>query len=97
MKILDLRCSDTLCTAQGYFYRKEDKFKPNVFTNHIDYEEHRYTINNVIKEKINNNKITELDFQGNNGKKNLGNYFKILFLEDPNLIPIYQQKKMILI
>ena len=46
---------------------------------------------------MNSNKITELDFQGNNGKKNLGNYFKILFLEDPNLIPIYQQKKMILI
>ena len=39
------------------------------------------------------NKITELDFQGINGKKNLGHYFKILFLEDPCLMPIEAKEK----
>ena len=90
---LDFRCMDTLCPAQGYFYRKEDKFKPNVFTNHINYEEHSYTINNIIKDKMYTNKITELDFQGINGNKNLGHYFKILFLEAPCLMPIEVKEK----
>ena len=91
--ILDFRCSDTFCPAQGYFYRKEDKFKPNVFTNHINYEEHSYANNNIIKDKIYTNKLTELDFQGINGKKNLGHYFKILFLEAPCLMPIEVKEK----
>ena len=47
----------------------------------------------VLKEKMYTNKIRELDFQENNGKKNLGQYFKILFLEDPILMPIEAKEK----
>ena len=57
--ILDFHCSDILWQAQGYYYREKDKFKPKAFTNYIKYKEHKYTINNIIKDKIYSNKITE--------------------------------------
>ena len=43
--IMDFRCSDTNCPAKGYYYKKEEKFKPNAFLNHIEYNEHSYIIN----------------------------------------------------
>ena len=67
-QILDFRRSDSNCQAQGIFYRKDDYFKPNIFTKHIPYEEHSYIISKEFSEKYQNNVITENYF--NNDKKN---------------------------
>ena len=39
-EILDFRCTDSNCPARGIFYSKDDCFKPNIFINHISYDEH---------------------------------------------------------
>ena len=50
--ILDFRCSDTNCKARGYFYKKDDTFKPNIFLSHIEYEDHSYIINEIYQNKF---------------------------------------------
>ena len=87
-QILDFRCSDSICPAQGIFYRKDDYFKPNIFTKHIPYEEHSYIISKEFSEKYQNNMITENDFNSDKKKFFIRQYFKILFNDDPNLMPI---------
>lgn len=86
--ILNFKCSDTNCKAAGYYYKKDDKFKPNVFLAHIEYEDHSYIISEYYKNKFKDNKFTEEDFNKNNNKKILGIYFKCLFYEDENLFPL---------
>ena len=54
-KILNFKCTDTNCKAAGYYYKKEDKFKPNIFLAHIEYEEHSYIISDYYKNKIKDN------------------------------------------
>ena len=87
-QILDFRCSDTNCPARGIFYRNDDCFKPNIFLNHIPFEEHSYIISNEFKDKYRNNKITEKDFTNENKKFFIRQYFKIIFNDDPNILPI---------
>ena len=85
---MDFRCSDTNCPAKGYYYMKEEKFKPNDFLNHIDYNELSYIINEFYRNKFINDKFKEEDFKGNNKKNVIGHYFKLLFNEDENLFPM---------
>ena len=87
-QIFDFRCSDSNCPAQGIFFRKDDYFKPNIFTKHIPYEEHSYIISKEFSEKYQNNMITENDFNSDKKKFFIRQYFKILFNDDPNLMPI---------
>ena len=90
---MDFRCSDSKCPALGVFYWNDDYFKPNKFTNHFAYEDHSYIINQLIKEKYINNKINEKDFINDNNSKNIRKYFKILFSEDINLMPLQAKDK----
>ena len=85
--ILDFRCSDTSCPAQDYFYRKTDEFKLNIFTQHKEYEEHTYSFNEIYKNKYKANTFKEEDFLKSNSKKIIGEYFKLLFYDNEELIP----------
>ena len=86
-KILDFRCSDTSCPAQANFFRKTDEFKLYEFTQHKEYEEHTYTFNEIYKNKFKANSFKEDDFLKSNSKKIIGEYFKLLFYENEELIP----------
>lgn len=60
--ILDFRCTDSNCPAQGYLNREKDEFKPNEFTSHINYEDHSYivVILYLLLQKKNSNLINML-------------------------------------
>ena len=74
------------------YSKMEDKFIPNTDKNkrHISCEEHSYVIPINIKEKIENNSLTEKDFYNERGldKKKLGAYFKYKFINSIYLNPI---------
>ena len=46
----------------GYFYKKEDLFKPNIFLNHIEYEVHNYIISEIFSNKFLTSVKVKLEF-----------------------------------
>ena len=81
---LPFTCSDTSCPATAKYNKLSEKFIIGE-TKHIPYEQHSYIIPKILKEKFNNDLFNENDFKNN--LKNIGHYFKLLFLKDYTLDP----------
>ena len=67
--ILDFKCTDTHCKAQGLYYKQTDEFKPLIFTTHIPYDDHSYIIDNFMRINLKKNEYIEDDFKNGNVKK----------------------------
>ena len=81
-------------TNENIFYPSTEKEQQ-----HFDYELHSYVIQNILKEKYNQNKFVENDFYGKDKKLNkniFGFYFKFMLLKDYNLKPFPNINLMLL-
>ena len=77
-------CSDSTCPAKGNYNKNNQVFTPGT-TPHIPYENHSYIIPKLLYNKFKNNEFKEEDFIDN--MKNIGYYFKLMFLNDFTLDP----------